>query len=316
MKIDKTITLLLLFLVNCWPSVYAQSYFSYRLPSEGARLGDKLILYVNAKWLSYRHGLPLLYKPFEYSDKFMFSKLEMPYEQAKFNETTLITWDKKPDYKNLNNVVFEVGNDPLCEYILSEINFKDSQFRAELKKNLAPTIELETVKPPKECISIAVHVRKNSNGYDFPLSYEVIEKLGYLPEGTYTDLMFPLKHPSDDYFIEQIKRAFDHFGEEKFYVFIFTDDANPSAIADKYQKALSSYKNVIFDYRRTENKHYLNVLEDMFSMANFDALVRGESGFGFIASLIGNYKLKISPTGYHKIGHKIIIDKISIESDF
>lgn len=301
----------------------AQSYVTYEIPSE--RLGDKLIAYLHAKWLSYKYNLPLLYRPFKYSDKFVFSRSEMPFEQANFETVIRPAKGDNPNYLDTNNVLFEIQYFPECKeeferpgtyasYVYHfDVDFKDQQFKAQLRKALSPIEEIVTIKPPKDCISVALHVRKNSGGYDAPLSYDVIEKLGYLPEGKYTDFDFPLKHPSDDYYIEQVKKVSEIFGHQKIYIFLFTDDPSPAEIVKKYQKLLSDFKNITFDYRKEKNHHELNVLEDLFSMTNFDVYIRSESNLGFIASILGEFKLSISPKGYKKIGHKIIIDEVNME---
>ena len=124
-----------------------------------------------------------------------------------------------------------------------------------------------------------------------------------------------MKHPSDDYYIEQIKKASELFGHKAIYLFVFTDDPEPNIIVEKYQDLLRDYKNIRFDYRKTENRHNLNVLEDLFSIINFDAFIRPASNLGFIASVMGNFKLIISPKSHKRIGNKIIIDSVDIENN-
>ena len=38
----------------------------------GGRLGDNILDYTHAKWISYKWGIPLLFQPFQYSDHFAF----------------------------------------------------------------------------------------------------------------------------------------------------------------------------------------------------------------------------------------------------
>lgn len=323
MKIKNILCLQIICLINSF--LNAQSFVTYEVPSE--RLGDKLISYIHAKWLSYKYDLTLLYRPFHYSDKFEFSRSETPFEQAKFKTIIRPSKGDNPNYLDKGRLLFDIKYFPESKEEFSrpdtyasavyhfDVDFKDREFRKLLRKALSPIEKIETIKPPTDCISVALHVRKNSGGYDFPLSYEVIERLGYLPEGRYTDFDFPLKHPSDDYYIEQIKRVADIFEHQGLYIFLFTDDPLPGAIVEKYQKVLSDYKNITFDYRKKENRHDLNVLEDLFSMPNFDVYIRADSNLGFVISIIGDFKLLISPKGYKKIGHKIIINEVNIESN-
>lgn len=311
--------------ILCWNMCFffttqleAQSYVTYEINS--GRLGDRLVAYMHAKWLSYKYGLTLLYRPFEYSDKLMLSDIEKPFSQdLVFSRVIQPNQGENPDYTNKDNILFDIQYFPECKEEFSwryrfEMDFQDAQFKELLRQAINPKIELKTIDLPNDCINLAVQVRKNSGGYDDPLSYEVIEKLGYLPDGHYHDYELPLKFPSDDYYIEQIKRASEFFNHKKIYLFIFTDDPMPKRIIDKYQEALKDYKNITFDYRKTENAHYLNVLEDLFSIIKFDAFIRSASNLGITASIIGNFKLVISPKHYQKIGKKIVIDEIYMET--
>lgn len=296
----------------------AQSFVTYEINS--GRLGDRLISYMHAKWLSYKYALTLLYRPFEYSDKLLLSEIEAPFSSAHFTQIIQPNRGDRPDYNNKNNILFDILYFPECKQEFTwryafDVDLKDQQFKAILQKAISPKIPVKTLNLPTDCITLAVQVRKNSGGYDEPLSYEVIEKLGYLPDGHYKDFEFPLKFPSDEYYIEQIKKASEFFKNQKMYIFIFTDDPSPQRIVDKYQKALADYKNLIFDYRKTENAHYLNVLEDLFSIIKFDAFIRPASNLGIIASVIGNFKLIISPKNYNKIGYKIVINEVDIQTN-
>src|SRR5271169_5509481 len=50
----------------------------YEAPS--GRFGDQLIAYMHAKWLSYRHDIPLLYKPFIFSHELLLDEKELPHD--------------------------------------------------------------------------------------------------------------------------------------------------------------------------------------------------------------------------------------------
>src|ERR1700728_1817882 len=63
-----------------------QSYITYAL--SGGRFGDNLLAFMHAKWFSYRFKLPLLYKPFPYSDQLQLSLDEKPYRQEILNKVS------------------------------------------------------------------------------------------------------------------------------------------------------------------------------------------------------------------------------------
>ena len=52
---------------------------TYKLSS--GQFGDHLLIYCVAKWLSFKSGIPLLYKPFCYSSKLALDNLEIPYSE-------------------------------------------------------------------------------------------------------------------------------------------------------------------------------------------------------------------------------------------
>ena len=78
------------------------------------------------------------------------------------------------------------------------------------------------------------------------------------------------------------------------YVYIFTDDQNPERLANKYAQALD-LSNIIFDYRKVDNAYNANVLEDFFSMMQFDVLIRSESSYSLVASRLAKRQLVIYP---------------------
>ena len=95
---------------------------------------------------------------------------------------------------------------------------------------------------------------------------------------------------------------------------LFTDHNNPQELAQKYRQAVNCSR-MIFDYRKSENNEFVNVLDDFFALTYFDCLIRADSNFSIIASKLGNYKLQISP--WHGIveGEETIIDEINFEID-
>jgi hypothetical protein len=68
--------------LSCFTCLYGSSkndrypnYITYEL--SGGRLGDNIIAYLHAKWLSHVHGIALLYKPFQYSSDLSLSQTDL-----------------------------------------------------------------------------------------------------------------------------------------------------------------------------------------------------------------------------------------------
>ena len=61
----------------------------------GGRLGDQLIAYMHAKWVSYLYDIPLLYKPFHYSNDLVLDDKEELYRRLLLFERDLKVEDLK-----------------------------------------------------------------------------------------------------------------------------------------------------------------------------------------------------------------------------
>lgn len=138
----------------------------------------------------------------------------------------------------------------------------------------------------------------------------LIESITYKTfQQPYIDLTRPLKHPPDQFYIDQIKAISAIFNDALLYVYIFTDDLEPESIVRRYKKAINK-ENIIFDFRKDENNHYSNVIEDLYHMSKFDILIRPYSSFSVIAQIIGDHKLVLSPKHGIWLNNILIIDEV------
>ncbi|NDD99733.1 hypothetical protein EB008_05520, partial [bacterium] len=88
MKISYLFTLCLysIFSLTLYRTVHADETYAVAVTydyDKKARLGDNLMCYLHAKWVSYKNGIPILYKPFPYSDLFTFDEVETRYSLDK-----------------------------------------------------------------------------------------------------------------------------------------------------------------------------------------------------------------------------------------
>jgi hypothetical protein len=175
------------------------------------------------------------------------------------------------------------------------VNWDDKNFLADIRKLIKPRGSLELIQPPQDKISIAVHIRRNSNGLDNPMSF-ASDKQANRTAG-YFDCLYPFKCVNDDFYIAGIKMIHELFHGQPLYVYLFTDDAHPEKIAEKYQRSLDT-TDIVFDFHKDKHDHTIHVLEDFFSMLTFDCMIRSDSSFSVVASKLGDYKVIISPAGY------------------
>lgn len=271
------------------------------------RLGDQIFHYVRASWVAHLYDLPFIFRPFAYSEHLEVSRAHALYEEQyqSFTRKCIVkTLEEMPVIED--DVLYAIDfffTSTECtsweEVCYWEKMLADQAFIEKMKSTIRPLDSLAGVAWPQDRATVAVHVRKGG-GFDKPLfSQQIFQpqslQEGYVqkfPETSHADINWPLKFPPDQYYIDQIKRLHEILGGAPLYVYIFTDDPNPAALAQLYEQQLS-LANVTFDYRRTTNHHTLNVLEDFFSMAKSDYLIRSASNFAQMAQLIGNHKMTI-----------------------
>lgn len=264
----------------------------------GGRFGDNLLSYSKAKWLSYTFDIPILCLPFAYSDQLMMHEMESFYHQEDGQLFSNIV--HLPLFSS--NFKLHKNNDTLyINHWKTEviIDWFDATFIEELKKNIAPRYELEKVIIPEDCISIAVHVR---NGGGFAVDTQQEKE------------RCPLRFVPDEFFIAQIARLADMFPNDNLYVHIFTDHLEPAVLMKKFKKALNNPR-ITFGFRKQDNYHNANVLEDFFSMMDFDCLVRPGSHYSRFVQRLGNNKVVIYPESIKKTSDgKSIINVINIKT--
>ena len=263
----------------------------------GGRFGDNLLSYSKAKWLSYKSNIPLLYLPFKYSDQLMLYEKETMYtpEAAQLFSTIMhLPIGSKMQLLPYNSTLY-------ISHWKTEItiDWYDPTFIKELKQNIAPRYEIEKTIAPNDCISVAAHVRTGG---------------GFIVDNEQERERCPLRFAPDEFFIDQIARIAEMFPEQNLYVHIFTDHQNPLFLKQKFEKALNNPR-ITFGCRTQDNYHNANVLEDFFSMMDFNCLIRPGSHYSRFVQRLGNNKLVIYPESIRKTADgKSIIDVINIKT--
>ncbi len=272
------------------------------------RFGDNLTSYIHAKWIAYKFNLPLLYKPFVYSDKLMLHEQEYLYtNDIEDSFDTILTLGKTlPDTNYKKRILYKVPYFPESKWELKHgisfsnkaweyfiVDWNDPQFIEELKKTIKPRGPIKPMALPKDRISVAVHVRRGGN-HDTP---ETIPG-------------FPLKFLPDEFYIEHIKKLYFLLKEKPLYLYLFTDDNNPPNIIDTFKAQLRGL-DIQFDCRKGGNSDTSNVVEDFFALAQFDCLIHSESNFSLIMSKINDYKVSIYPDSFYKKDGTIIYDHVN-----
>ena len=302
----------------------------------GGRLGDMLIMYIKAKWVAFEYKLPLLYKPFHYSDQLEMHVREQHYTDqiAKTYKKQLITCYDTSDITETKTLSKDYTLYQI-HYYFNPIEWGDYQrrydsqeimawpgvytnmaFRDELKKNIAPRNPIQLPKLPTDKITIAVHIR-NGVGFDHPLLSRQLYDIENLDaneqdvQGIFSDKYWPFKFPPLQYYIDQIKRLSAMYNDAPIYLYIYTDNNDPLSVMNIIEAAVDK-PNITFVCRATDNHHAKNVLEDIFAMAQYDCLIRSGSNYPQISQMIGNHKVVIWPKSCKWIGNTLVFDDVGV----
>lgn len=292
------------------PSSKPQPGCAVTYDMSGGRLGDNLITYLHAKWISYKYNIPLLFKPFSYSDQLMLSCIDQQLTGNFFFNNQVLLINGKPKGggeidRNARSTLYTVpyfGESeieleffPFLKSYNFSVDWHDLAFRAEIIQAIQPiSQDLIRPLPYTDRITVAVHVRTGV-GFDTSNSNKHL----------------PFKFPPHSFYIQQIRRIAEFFKGQPLYLYLFTDDPNPSNIVRLYESILQN-PDLKFIYRENGNHHKNNVLEDMFSLAQCDCLIRGESNFSLVPSKINDYMFMITPAHHRWDNHELIIDQVNI----
>lgn len=293
----------------CFCIAHSQSGVTYDEPS--GRLGDQLLMFAKAKFFAYRYNLPLYYRQFDYFDQLAMHDRLPHYDGVRGKYKEILCKDMSAGAPiNTNGIMYKIHYDfkfsdwdmrPGYEIMSWPGFLSDKNFLKELKKDIALRAGGMTISLPTDKITVAVHIRQGG-GVDAPiLSQQIYKK--------YIDQEHPFKFPPLQYFVDQIKRLSEMLGNQPLYVHIYTDSRNPVATMDVVKKEVGK-ANITFNCRRQNNAPQINVLEDMFAMAQYDCLIRSASNYARISQLIGDHKIVIYPKAMRWEGPRLIVTDV------
>ena len=298
--------------------------FAVTYDFSGGRFGDNLLSYLHAKWISYKYNMLLLYKPFPYSDALVLSQKESKignysytHKENIFNKTIFQDAhfqgfrlsDLRPENSS-GSILYVVpyfpesgckrscytnGNDKWSYF---DIDWKDQGFRSIVLKMLRPIKAIKLCHCPLDKIPVAVHAR-TGRGFD---AEDCIRSA-------------PNNVPPLEFYHEALISLINIYPDRELYFHIFTDDPEPNVIATDIENYIKNIATAPFSvhYRTSKNRQNLNVIEDFFSLFQFDCLIRPDSNFSRVPSLLKEYKVLIYPSDLEKLGDRnYIISKIDV----
>ncbi len=271
---------------------------TYKVPQ--GRLGDRLLVYAQAKYVSRKLNIPLIFKPFVPCDLFMMSRYEQQLQQhdeSYYTNIVPLRWSSSLPEVTKPRTLFIVDGARPASYPFIR---GDAAILKEIRNMFAPAVPITYKKLPEQCVSVAVHVRKGSG-------CDIIDH-GVNKGHPYPTLsrQWPLRFPPEHYYVDQLTSLTSVLAGRSMYVCIFTDDRNPAAIMERFRKLIPN-PCIEWDYSRANTQDQKSVIDDLFDMSRFDCLIRGQSNFAIIADIIGNHPVIIYPSHYIWRGDKLII---------
>ncbi|MCF7852610.1 MAG: hypothetical protein K9M07_05155 [Simkaniaceae bacterium] len=276
------------------------------------RFGDQLLCYLHAKWVAFKYNLPILYKPFAYSQYLRLDDLEprvlkhvnrnclekKVLQPCVYLEKFLNTGDKPtlyviPYFPESNWEMMFYGTRNKWPYFF--VDWTNEGFLREIRGLIHPKKPLKLVAVSKDKINVAIHIRQGKE-YD----------------GEGISVFYPLKFPPFEFYVEQLKNLHKFFNYVPLYVNVFTDDSNHSSLVAAFQREFNGHQ-IQFESSKSDIQNQLGVLEDFFSMLQFDCLIYSESNFSRCASIIGDYMLSIRPKAFHWKGGDLVIDDVDVK---
>ncbi len=291
---------LFLLAVLCVHTLFATAAITYDL--SGGRFGDNVLAYLHAKWLSYQHEIPLIYRPFGYSEKLVMHTQELQQGSAPAYNRIFALRKKYPEPMPSSSYCFvcpyfpEVASElENSKYFSFEVDWKDPVFRKMALAMIAPQEPVMLVNLPKDTINVAVHVREGG-GFD----------------GANFTFQNPLKSPPLHFYVDALHQVFERFKDQPLYCHFFTDAQKPADVIEQIIRQLPARSDCRYEYRKEKNHHGLNVLEDFFSLFQFDVLVRPESHFSIVPGLLHDYQMVCYPKSFVRQGREVRIDQIGV----
>lgn len=294
-------------------SAHADRYITYTF--SGGRFGDCLMCYLHAKWLSYEFDLPLVYQPFSLSDQLVLDDNEIKYDPSYFKNKRRGVILGKQDFSKFFDPAYEVFFVPYFpeaewerkhtrgpynfDWQSFAVTWEDKNFKRICRECVAPKKNLPLIYPPKDCVSVALHLRTGHN---------------YDTDGTRRVL--PTKFPSTGFYLEGLLEVISLFKDKPIYCYIFSDTTELEGVIKKISSRLPKDCSIEFVYRKETEKTKDDVLIDFFSFFNFDVLIYPESNFSMVPALIGDFALTFTPLEVKYKENISYISKMKIEKNF
>lgn len=265
----------------------------------GGRFGDQLVKLFNAMYVAHHYHLPLIYRPFEFSDQLKINILyDVYYDgiEKKYDKVVEIFNDYDFKIDPNKNILYLVG----IRFKPKNILKNKEDFIARYRAAVTPINQPSLLQLSSEYINVAVHVRRGT-GFDRPVNSNTVCD---------ADRKWPLKFPPESFYIDELQRISDFFPNNDIYCYIFSDDENVLVIKKRIEASVNR-NNCIFDSRDLFDYKHATVI-DFFNMMQFDCLIRPQSSYSKMIEKLGNFSIVISPADFYWYDEELFIAKSKI----
>ena len=299
----------ILLLFCCAAQLHAvEEFVTYTF--SGGRFGDNLLAYLHAKWFSFEHQIPLLYQPFRYSTNLKLHDEELHYSSYSFSfRYRTPVWRWPLNLSSLPTVIYVCPyfpHDPREDCSIEDVNkptawpsfpidWENREFRALAQEMISLKIPLKLTTPPEGCISVAMHIREGGEYDNDNTKQNVVMKL-----------------PPIDFYIQGLQEILALFPGRAVYCYLFTDARFPAGLAERIQSAFPYEEALTIDYRRSINGPEHNVLEDFFSLFEFDVLIHPLSNYSLIPALLHDYAVTFCPVSFSRNPVRVVETRLKI----
>ncbi len=304
--------------VSCVHSTVFAHYITYDI--DVGRLGYRILWYCRAKWLSHTLHMPIVFKPFPYSDSFFLHTREVLFsDELSKNHATKLVYDLSDIDQSLSQkTIFALTKTckKFSPEFLYEATVADEYFGKSIRCMLQPISTLPELHFPPGYITVAVHIRKGSGGdkpantkqffsvvQDIPRATDVLPTRGGASYNGGKLYFLP-----NQYYVDQINYLADLVHHAPIFIQIFTDYSDPRSLIQEIKDHIHR-PNILFAddvlFSKPSKKSALtmyrdHIVADIDAMSRFDCLIRGTSYFSWVSQLLGHHRIVIHPkrTGF------------------
>ncbi|MBS0620567.1 MAG: hypothetical protein JSS61_03805 [Verrucomicrobia bacterium] len=305
--------LLMVFYSTSWASAELARRHAICYEHCNGRFGDKILLYAQARYLSYSTGVTFLHAPFENSQHLVIDYDALPYHDLRSHYQSVLKVNSEITLREFYHRILD-PNSPstlfMLEYFAEDLSewdnlpwtlafdipWKEEGFLAYLKQACRPSTSIPNFRV-QDRLNVADHVRTLSGGDRSETSI----------------LTFPLKHPNLDYHERQIRRVYEWNKRRPMHVFLFSDTSLPADLIAEFRKRFVN-EDIIFGIQELDEPDVNYVVQDFFAMQEFDVLITTRSNLSSMASHLGDFDLIITPLHASGSYPNWVIDRVRVMS--